>query len=160
MSSMSGSLSCGAMMWRIPSRCAASAFSFSPPIGRTWPVRVISPVIAVSGRTRRPVAREASAVAIVMPALGPSFGIAPAGTCTWNLRSNDSWSTPSDSACVRTAESAICADSFITSPSCPVSTRPSPGADVASTNSTSPPVALTASPVATPGTAVRSAASR
>ena len=34
------------------------------------------------------------------------------------------------------------------------------GTAVASTKSTSPPVALTASPVATPGTAVRSAASR
>ena len=30
---------------------------------------------------------DASAVTIVTPALGPSFGIAPAGTWTWN-----SWS--------------------------------------------------------------------
>ena len=41
-----------------------------------------------------------------------------------------------------------------------MSTSPSPGTEVASTKSTSPPVTLTASPVATPGTAVRSAASR
>ena len=60
-----------------------------------------------------------------------------------------------------TAESAICADSFITSPSWPVSTSFSPpGTLVASTKSTSPPTPVTASPVATPGTAVRSAASR
>ena len=46
------------------------------------------------------------------------------------------------------------ADSFITSPSWPVSTRPSlPFIFVASTNSTSPPTPVTASPVATPGTA-------
>ena len=51
-------------------------------------------------------------------------------------------------------------DSFITSPSWPVSTRPSlPFIRVASTNSTSPPTPVTARPVATPGTAVRTAAS-
>jgi hypothetical protein len=43
---------------------------------------VISPVIAVSERTTRPVTSDISAVAIVTPALGPSFGTAPAGTCT------------------------------------------------------------------------------
>ena len=58
----------------IPLRCAASAFSFRPPIGSTWPVSVISPVIATSSRTRRPVISDTSAVAIVMPALGPVLG--------------------------------------------------------------------------------------
>ena len=53
------------------------------------------------------------------------------------------------------------ADSFITSPSWPVRTSslPSPSIEVASTKRTSPPVPVTARPVATPGTAVRSAAS-
>jgi hypothetical protein len=48
------------------------------------PDRVISPVIATSPRTGRPEQRDASAVTIVTPADGPSFGIAPAGTwrCT------------------------------------------------------------------------------
>ena len=47
------------------------------------------------------------------------------------------------------------ADSFITSPSCPVRTSPPlPFMRVASTKRTSPPVPVTASPVATPGTAV------
>ena len=32
-------------------RCAATAFSFSPPIGSTRPRNVISPVIATSPRT-------------------------------------------------------------------------------------------------------------
>ena len=53
------------------------------------------------------------------------------------------------------------ADSFITSPSWPVRTSSAlaPSIEVASTKRTSPPVPVTASPVATPGTAVRSAAS-
>ena len=52
------------------------------------------------------------------------------------------------------------ADSFITSPSWPVSTRsPFPDISVASTKRTSPPAPVTARPVATPGTAVRIAAS-
>src|SRR3954467_3624333 len=52
------------------------------------------------------------------------------------------------------------ADSFMTSPSWPVSSRPPvPFIFVASTNSTSPPTPVTARPVATPGTAVRIAAS-
>jgi hypothetical protein len=41
--------------------------------------------MAVSGRTRRPVSSEVSAVNIVTPALGPSLGTAPAGT--WMCRS-------------------------------------------------------------------------
>ena len=66
-------------------RCAASTFSFTPPIGRTSPRRVISPVIATSRRTGRFVNAEIMAVAIVMPAEGPSLGIAPSGT--WTCRS-------------------------------------------------------------------------
>ena len=53
-----------------------------PPTGSTRPRSVISPVIARFVRTGRPVSSEASAVAIVTPADGPSFGIAPAGTWT------------------------------------------------------------------------------
>ena len=67
----------GASTRRTPARWAASAFSFRPPIGSTWPVSVSSPVIATSSRTGRPVTSDISAVAIVIPALGPSFGIAP-----------------------------------------------------------------------------------
>ena len=100
-----------------PAACAASTFCLRPPIGSTRPWSVTSPVMPTVCFTGRPLRSDASAVAIVMPALGPSFGIAPAGTCTWKRRSNASWSMPSASACERTAESAICADSFITSPS-------------------------------------------
>src|SRR6266540_1889847 len=42
----------GRMKVLIPARCAASSFSFTPPIGRTRPRRVISPVIATSRRAR------------------------------------------------------------------------------------------------------------
>ena len=71
------------MMSVTPERLAASAFSFIPPIGRTLPLSVISPVIAVSGRTGRSVSSDTSAVTMVTPAEGPSFGIAPAGTWMW-----------------------------------------------------------------------------
>src|SRR3954463_15243476 len=82
-SSTSASFGAGAITVSIPLRWAASAFSFSPPIGSTCPVSVTSPVIATSSRTQRPLMSEASAVVIVMPALGPSFGVAPAGTWMW-----------------------------------------------------------------------------
>ena len=52
---------------------------------------------------RAPDSSDASAVVIVMPALGPSLGIAPAGTCTWNSRSSKrSSSMPSSPAWPRT----------------------------------------------------------
>ena len=47
---------------------------------------VTSPVMPTVDLTGRPVSSDASAVVIVMPALGPSFGTAPAGTCTWKSR--------------------------------------------------------------------------
>ncbi len=76
----------GATTWLIPARSAASAFSFRPPIGSTRPRRVISPVIATSLRTGIPVREETRAVAIVIPAEGPSFGIPPDGTWMWMSR--------------------------------------------------------------------------
>ena len=80
----------------MPARSAASAFSLTPPIGSTWPVRVISPVMATSSETGTPIASEASAVAMAVPAEGPSFGTAPAGTWMWTSRSaNQSDSRPS-----------------------------------------------------------------
>ena len=39
--------------------------------------------IATLSRTGRPVSADVRAVSIVMPAEGPSFGIAPAGTWMW-----------------------------------------------------------------------------
>ena len=52
----------------------------------------------------------------------------------------------------RTQLRAICADSFITSPSCPVKvSSPVPDILLASTNMISPPIAVQASPTATPG---------
>ena len=65
----------------MPTRLAASTFSLMPPTGSTRPDRVISPVIARSPRTVRPVNSDASALTMVTPADGPSFGMAPEGTC-------------------------------------------------------------------------------
>jgi hypothetical protein len=64
----------------MPARFAASTFSLMPPTGSTFPRRVISPVMATSGRPARPVMSEANDVTMATPADGPSFGIAPAGT--------------------------------------------------------------------------------
>src|SRR6185295_17819060 len=61
---------------------AARTFSLTPPIGRTSPRSVISPVIATSRRTFRSVKAEIIAAAMVMPADGPSLGIDPSGTWT------------------------------------------------------------------------------
>ena len=154
-SSRSGSLRAGMKIVFKPARCAASSFCFTPPIGSTRPLRVTSPVMPTSARTGRPDASEASAVTIVTPADGPSFGTAPAGTCRCTTLSS---AASRSGRCARRYDSAICADSFITSPSCPVRVnRRSPSVAFASMNSTSPPAPVTASPVATPGTAVRSA---
>jgi len=80
MSSRSASLRRGSSTRRKPARCAPSTFSLIPPIGSTRPRKVISPVIATSSRTGRPVNKEAIAVSTVTPADGPSLGCAPAGT--------------------------------------------------------------------------------
>ena len=66
-----------------PYLSAAKSFSFRPPIGRTFPRRVISPVIATSFLTGLFVRADKTDVAIVIPADGPSFGTAPSGTWMW-----------------------------------------------------------------------------
>ena len=102
MSTRSGSFNAGRITVLMPRRRAARAFSRMPPTGSTSPLSVISPVIATSSRTARPVAAERIAVAIVTPADGPSLGIAPAGTCTCRSRWwRNAGSTPSASASAR-----------------------------------------------------------
>ncbi len=81
-----------------PARSAASSFCFTPPIGSTRPVSDTSPVIATSARTLRPESSEASAVVMVMPALGPSLGTAPAGMCRCTPRSRSEVTGSSSSA--------------------------------------------------------------
>jgi len=70
----------------IPALRAAIVFSLIPPTGRTFPVSDISPVIARSFLIDFPIASDSIDVAIVTPAEGPSFGVAPSGTC---LRKNE-----------------------------------------------------------------------
>ena len=87
-----------------------------------------------------------------MPAEGPSLGTPPAGTWMWISRSlKKSLRSPSDSAWARANDSAAWADSFITSPSWPVSISwPRPAMICASTCSTSPPCGVQARPLASP----------
>ena len=73
-SSRSPSLRFGRTTSLRPARWAASTFCLSPPIGSTRPCSVTSPVIPTTGRTGVSVSSETSAVVIVTPALGPSFG--------------------------------------------------------------------------------------
>ena len=75
----------GMMISRRPARYAASVFSFTPPISSTLPRSVTSPVIATSRRTGRSLSTLAIASVTATPALGPSFGMAPAGK--WMCRS-------------------------------------------------------------------------
>ena len=79
-SKRSFSLSLGIITVLIPYLIAANNFSFNPPIGKTLPLRVISPVIAISFLTLISVKADISEVNIVIPALGPSLGTAPSGT--------------------------------------------------------------------------------
>ena len=64
----------------IPALLAASIFSLMPPTGSTFPRSVISPVMAVFFLTLRCVMADAMDVAMVIPADGPSLGVAPSGT--------------------------------------------------------------------------------
>lgn len=70
-SNQSDMLSAGKMMVFAPTRFAATVFSRKPPIRRTLPVTVSSPVIARAGLRGLSMARDSRDVAIVMPAEGP-----------------------------------------------------------------------------------------
>ena len=59
------------MMVLAPARRAATVFSLKPPIRRTFPVTVNSPVIARVGSRDLSKARDSSDVAMVIPADGP-----------------------------------------------------------------------------------------
>ncbi len=142
----------GRMTILAPDRWAARILLLSPPIGRTRPRRVISPVIATSLRTGMPVRALTMAVAIVIPADGPSLGMAPAGT--WMCRvffSNVSRGMPSAGALARVHDRPARADSRMTSPSWPVRMKSSrPSIRVTSMATTSPPTSVTTRPVAEP----------
>ena len=55
---------------------------------------LISPVMARLGRTGLSMASERSAVTMVQPAEGPSFGVAPSGTCRCTQFSTRNWLSP------------------------------------------------------------------
>ncbi len=138
----------------IPARFAARIFSFIPPTGSTLPRSVNSPVMAMRAATLRPVNVDARDVSIVMPAEGPSLGMAPSGTwmCT-SFSSNLLLSIPNRLALLLRYWSAIMADSFMTVPKLPVSVSlsPLPGESADSMKRISPPAWVHARPVTTPG---------
>ena len=126
-SSTSLRLASGSMASVMPARFAARIFSLTPPIGSTLPRRVSSPVMATRGLGRRPVRADTIDVAMVMPAEGPSLGMAPSGTWICTARSvSASEAIPRLSAWLLTCCRAMEADSFITSPSLPVRVSFSP----------------------------------
>jgi hypothetical protein len=65
----------------VASLCGQQFFG-QPPMGRTRPRKVISPVMASCLRTGFWTRADTIEVAMVIPAEGPSFGIAPSGTWT------------------------------------------------------------------------------
>ena len=111
-------------------------------------MRVISPVMANPGRRGRPPTAESRAAVRVMPAEGPSLGMAPSGTWTWMSRPRSkSGAMPSAPVLALRKERAAWALSFITSPRLPVRISfPSPDSTAASTGSRVPPVSVQASP--------------
>ncbi len=143
----------------MPPLWAASNFSLRPPIGSTSPLNVISPVMATSLFTGMSVNADTSEVHMPTPADGPSFGVAPSGTCT--CTSNFWWkssSTPRTSARLLTTVIAAWMDSVMTSPSWPVCVSlPLPGTTAASIVSSSPPTSVQARPVTWPTCAFSSA---
>ena len=108
-----------------PARWAASSFCFTPPIGQHPAVEGdlaghadLGAHRAAGGqRGQRGDHRDAGGRAV----LGYGAGRARARGSAW---SKNAGSTPSSAACARTKDSAICADSFITSPSWPVRVSP------------------------------------
>ena len=68
------------MMVLIPALFAARIFSLIPPTGSTLPLRVISPVMAIPLLTFMPLNADTIDVTMVIPADGPSLGVAPSGT--------------------------------------------------------------------------------
>ena len=109
--------------------------------------------MAKNGFTFLFVNKDVNAVSMVIPALGPSLGMAPSGTCTWIVSfSNTLFSMPSFFALAFINVKAACADSFITSPNWPVSFKPSlPSYLMVSMYRISPPTGVHANPTATPG---------
>ena len=70
-SSQSDMLSVGKMIVFAPARLAATVFSRNPPMRRTLPVTVSSPVMAMVGSRGLFNARDSNDEAMVMPAEGP-----------------------------------------------------------------------------------------
>src|SRR3989339_1640086 len=69
----------GRIIVLIPALCAAKTFSLTPPISRTLPLKVTSPVMATNLSTSFLRNIDIKARVMATPAEGPSFLIAPEG---------------------------------------------------------------------------------
>src|SRR3990167_1611655 len=76
----------GKIMVVNPARWAAKIFSLTPPISKTLPRSVTSPVIPTSRLTGILVRAETRVVVMAIPAEGPSLGTAPSGA--WVRKTN------------------------------------------------------------------------
>jgi hypothetical protein len=81
-------LSTGTITFLTPLLLAAISFSFNPPIFNTLPFSDNSPVIAILSFSYSFLANESIEVTKVIPADGPSLGVAPSGKCKWILFSS------------------------------------------------------------------------
>ena len=141
-----------------PALLAATVFSLNPPIRSTFPVTVNSPVIAILGSNARSNPKLNKLVAIVIPALGPSFCTAPSGQCICT-RAFSKNLFPGNFLAINPLAKlyAITVLSFITAFRLPV--RSNPGREewdsafsrMLSTYSAAPPICVQARPMATPG---------
>ena len=92
----------GRMISLMPARCAARTLFLMPPTGRTWPRRVISPVMARPFLMGRFDSSDTRAQSRATPAEGPSLGMEPAGTWMWrSALSKKSSSMPRNGARAR-----------------------------------------------------------
>ena len=153
-SSRSALLRSGMITRLMPARCAASTFSLRPPIGQHAAAQrdlaghrdVVADADAGEQRDERGEHRDAGARAVLRHAARGDVDVEVA-LLEEVLRDAEA----ARRSCGR-SESAACADSFMTSPSCPVSwSLPVPYMRVASMKRISPPTLVHARPVATPG---------
>ena len=137
----------------MPPRCAASSFSFRPPIGSTWPRSVISPVIATSAAHRdlRSAPTPARCTCRCRRSGRPSASRLRARECARRPSGRSPDRGRAIAARLRTTVIAAWIDSCITSPSWPVCVSlPLPGTTAASIVSSSPPTSVHARPVTRP----------
>ena len=153
MSRRSFTLSSGIITVFTPPRRAASSFSFNPPMGRTLPRSVTSPVIATSRRTGIWVRTDTIEVTIAIPGRGAVLGRRALGHVDMDVDLVELGRLHAQIDGFRADDSSTPPRSIPSSrrPAFPVVfIRPLPGRRSASIDSRSPPTSVQARPVVTP----------